>query len=99
MTPPNATPAAADPATLGWPPPPLPVYRLRLVQRIAAWFLVLLCGSLIPALATLNFGLTEEGRGLLVDPGLAIGLGARLGPARTAELLDACRRRFVAGQG
>lgn len=68
----------ADATGLDWPAPPWPVQRMTRVQRGAGWFLILICGPAILALAVLVFGYTDLGRGLVLDTASSLRLGTAL---------------------
>lgn len=63
---------------LPWPEPPLQAHRLKLRQRIAGWFLVLMCGSVALAMLVLIFGFTDDGQELALDTAISLGLGTRI---------------------
>jgi hypothetical protein len=63
---------------LPWPSPPLQAHRLKLHQRIAGWFLVLLCSPIAIGVVVLVLGYTDEGRDLVLDTATSLGLGTRI---------------------
>lgn len=67
-----------DSTGLPWPDPPLQAHRLKLHQRIAAWFLVLSCSPVAIAAMVLVFGYTDEGQDLALDTAISLGLGTRI---------------------
>ena len=74
---------ARHPTGLSWPKPPYQVVRgLKLRQRIAGWFLIVLCSLILVGMLGGYFGMTTEGRALLFDTALSLGLGAPLEGSR-----------------
>ena len=74
---------ARHPTGLSWPKPPYQIVRgLKLRQRIAGWFLIVLCSLILVGMLGGYFGMTTEGRALLFDTALSLGLGAPLEGSR-----------------